>query len=459
MIILTDEQRNIIYSDSPLIFVSARAGTGKTTTLVEFSKLRKADTIIYIVYNNSIKEEARGKFPSHVRIETAHSLAFSYIKDIFGEKITDNLTIEDTMENIQYFKENNQKELEKIKIAVMIMKVLSNFFNSNTKSISDLNFNPFYLEKAQEYWEKMIDKENLECKITHDGYLKYYQLSEPILDYDYIMVDEAQDSNEAMLDIVFRQKSNKIFVGDPHQKIYGFRGALNVFNEKKYISISHEDFSLTESFRFGSEVANVANFILSDYKNEKILIKGCDRESVVGNIDKEYQYTIITRTNTYLFDQAINFVKEGKKIFIVGGVDSILNQILDAYYLYKNKRSNIKSNYFKTISSFNALKELAQRLKIPEYMFLVRIIDKYGDMLFDYISLIKKNNTGKKTADVILTTAHKSKGLEFSTVLIGEDFPKLEKIENSEEFNILYVAVTRATHDLELNDNLKKLIV
>ncbi|APS68750.1 hypothetical protein AVI55_16905 (plasmid) [Piscirickettsia salmonis] len=42
--------------------------------------------------------------------------------------------------------------------------------------------------------------------ITHDGYLKLYQLSKPILNqYDFIMLDEAQDANPAILDIFERQ--------------------------------------------------------------------------------------------------------------------------------------------------------------------------------------------------------------------------------------------------------------
>ena len=65
--------------------------------------------------------------------------------------------------------------------------------------------------------------------------------------------------------------------------------------------------------------------------------------------------------------------------------------------------------------------------------------------------------TGKKSADVILTTAHKSKGLEFVAVEIADDFKEIEKAEE-EEINILYVAVTRATHELQLNRDLIKLM-
>ena len=58
--------------------------------------------------------------------------------------------------------------------------------------------------------------------ISHDGYLKLWQLQEPNLQdmhkHDVLMVDEGQDMNPAMLDIFNRQKTcTKIIVGDPNQ--------------------------------------------------------------------------------------------------------------------------------------------------------------------------------------------------------------------------------------------------
>ena len=85
---------------------------------------------------------------------------------------------------------------------------------------------------------------------------------------------------------------------------------------------------------------------------------------------------------------------------------------------------------------------------IPEYKFMVYLIDKYNVNLDEYLEIVKKSITGKRSADVILTTAHKSKGLEFCSVEIANDFRPLNK-SSEEEINIFYVAITRATHDLK----------
>lgn len=62
-----------------------------------------------------------------------------------------------------------------------------------------------------------------DCPTTHDAYVKNWQLSKPVLNYDYIMFDEAQDENPVLLHVILSQKCQKIFVGDKFQSIYQFR--------------------------------------------------------------------------------------------------------------------------------------------------------------------------------------------------------------------------------------------
>jgi superfamily I DNA/RNA helicase len=466
---LTSEQLDIIYSDNDFIYVSARAGTGKTTTLSEFVKIRKKDTFLYIVYNSAIKEEALQKFPERVTIHTIHSLAFEKIGFKYRNKLTKNIKTEDIFYTLPYFKNKNIEDKETFKYAFAIGAVINRFCNSAYKSFEEIPHEEELLKLAKEYWIRMIELNDSEVKITHDGYLKLFHLSNPSLNYDYILVDEAQDSNEVMLDIVYSQNSKKVFVGDQHQRIYSFRGALNVFTENTYFKEDSDyvHLTLTQSFRFGKEIASIANKLLSVYKKEEKLLEGSDRNSEIGIIDKNLQYTIITRTNSKIFDLAVRFAKEGKTIAINGGVEPLVNQILDGYYLYKGEKDKIKNETLKKFTNYRNFKAVAENIKYPEYLFLVKIIEKYGESLEKNIHLIKKHASGMRNAEIILTTAHKSKGLEFVSVLIEEDFIDLfdkngnlisEEIIDLEEINLLYVAVTRATHDLELNNNLENLM-
>ena len=80
---LTPEQQLIINSTGN-IKINAVAGSGKTTTIVEYAKSRpKNSKILYLAFNKSVKLEAIKKFESqglkNVKVETAHSLAYKHI--------------------------------------------------------------------------------------------------------------------------------------------------------------------------------------------------------------------------------------------------------------------------------------------------------------------------------------------------------------------------------------------
>merc|ERR1711963_1224183 len=104
--------------------------------------------------------------------------------------------------------------------------------------------------------------------MPHDGYLKLFQLQNPNLQdaevkgrkliHDVLMIDEGQDMNPAMLDIFSHQNITKIIVGDPSQQIYMFRGAVNALGSLD----ANYTYHLTQSFRFGPNIAYAANTCL-----------------------------------------------------------------------------------------------------------------------------------------------------------------------------------------------------
>jgi len=469
--ITTFEQKEIIFAEHKEIYIKAFAGVGKTSTLLEYVKARKFDSFLYIVYNSSLREEAISKFPAYVDIHTIHSYAYEKIGHLYRPKLKNDLTADDIYIGLPYFSEKDINDEEVFKLASSIASVINGFCSSSLMDFDNCPGERYIVKMAHDYWLRMIDLKDLSTPITHDGYLKIFQLSSPKLDYDYILVDEAQDSNEVMLDLIYSQEANRIFVGDSHQGIYSFRGSIDIFSAANRYFNAATDYiflSLTKSFRFGHAVANVANKILTTYKYEDVpLIGNEDIESEIGELDKSVQYTILARTNSKIFDLAVKHSTEGKTIHIVGGLDFLIDKVLDGYYLYTNQHDKIKNKSLKKFKNYRHLKTIAENLRYPEYLFLVKIIDLYGDTLEDRILLIKRHHTGLKTADVILSTVHKAKGLEFVSVLISDDFiPLYDKngLFNNpahldpEEINLLYVAITRATYYLELNADLFQLM-
>src|SRR5690349_24739000 len=85
---------------------------------------------------------------------------------------------------------------------------------------------------------------NGRTSITPDVYLKVCEQSRPTINADFILFDEAQDSDGLMLSVLKHQRTQVIYVGDPYQQIYEWRGAVNAMEH-----ITAPQCALTESFR------------------------------------------------------------------------------------------------------------------------------------------------------------------------------------------------------------------
>ena len=81
---LTEEQQRIIAYVKQMkrgdrLKVEAKAGSGKTSTLVEVAKANPDKRFLYLAFNKAIVNEAKGKFPKNVVVKTTHSLAYGKI--------------------------------------------------------------------------------------------------------------------------------------------------------------------------------------------------------------------------------------------------------------------------------------------------------------------------------------------------------------------------------------------
>jgi superfamily I DNA/RNA helicase len=301
--------------------------------------------------------------------------------------------------------------------------------------------------------------------MLHDGYLKLYQLEAEPLPYDVVLFDECQDSNPVTTDIVIKQAhALRVLVGDPHQQIYSFRGAVNAFDRVD----SDQTYYLTGSFRFGQNFSNVANILLSEYKGESNDLQGLGEEGELEKIDPDIPHAVLSRTNAGLFDEAAD-LWVGKKLGFLGGIGGYrFSMIQDVYELSEGNKSSIRSSYIKKFDDLDDLDEYADDMQDAEMMSLVKTVQKYGREIPRLIKAIESHTVSQlKTADVLLATTHKAKGFEFRRVKLKDDFTdffgeknkrKMPEMIPRDEINLYYVAVTRAKMRLQLNRKLKRVI-
>ena len=488
MMELTKEQYDIINSTGD-IKINAVAGSGKTTTVIEYAKARPHNSkILYLAFNKSVRLEAARKFSdfglTNVTVETAHSLAFKHVVPKGNYKIRPQGYKSHEIVPLLGLQGNGEKHTEYI-IANHVNKYMTYFCNSDKLKVQDLNYLDVvtddvakkfvvtfynYIQKQTRQFLSKMDKGEIE--ITHDFYLKKFQLTEPELGFDYILFDEGQDASPAMLDVFLKQKAVKVIVGDTHQQIYSWRYAVNSLEKADF-----KTYHLSTSFRFSQDIADLAMEILKwknhlgDYKPLPIIGKGTNKT------DKAK--AILARTNLGLLLKAIEYVTEKKKvksIYFEGNINSYTyadegTSLYDVLNLSNGKHYLIKDVLLKQMGNLEDLEEYIKKTEDGQLSMMVEIVKEYGDDIPAIIKTIKDKhvpNEEKDKAEMVFSTVHRCKGMEYDSVQIVNDFTSEEKIlqlkidpkdlagiaKLSEEINLLYVAVTRTKNEIHIPKSL-----
>ncbi|XP_046762973.1 F-box DNA helicase 1 isoform X4 [Gallus gallus] len=435
---LTHEQQRILnhkIERGQIVKIMAFAGTGKTSTLVKYAEKFADLSFLYVTFNKAVAERGRLVFPRNVTCKTFHSLAFGSVGKLYKEKGKLNFS-KLSAYSVSFLIQNREGQSIFIR-GKTVSQTLENFFASSDEEICEEHTPIWFknthgerklvtpeekrinVEEAKEIWRNMkkLDGDvERKYKITCDGYLKLWQLSKPQLSgYDAIFVDEAQDCTPAIVDIVLSQTCGVILVGDPHQQIYSFRGAVNTLYTVPHTHIYY----LTQSFRFGPEIAYVGATILDVCKGirNKTLVGGNQEGDVRGSM--EGKITMLSRSNFTVFEDAAKLAGRERqiKIHIIGGLVRFgLSKIYDIW-----------------------------KLSQP---------------------------ADEREKDYLIGTVHQAKGLEFDTVLIADDFVDVPCARDNnqrrpqfiigmcpeDEWNLLYVAVTRAKKCLLMSQSLEHLL-
>lgn len=456
----TAEQQAAIDSDANILAVDAFAGTGKTSTLVGFARARPRARILYIAFNRSIAQSAKERFPQNVECRTTHSLAFAAVGRKFADKLGSAAPF-DIARKMNVSNRRAKQALDTISAWLCTTDAQIGLDHLPKEDLAE-GTGTAIVNLARAIWAEMTNLKS-PIKMPHDGYLKLWAMSQPKLRYDYILLDEAQDTNPLTLDLVLSQKAHAklVLVGDKHQGIYGFRKAVNAM---KCVP-ADERVAITQSFRFANGIAAVASALLREYKQEPNAIRGRDDIEASWQVDLRRPYAILSRTNAALFGALASLVtrdKPVKAVHYVGGFDGyIFGKVLDAYYLWSNQRQSIRDESITRFPDFSAFKEYGEEANDPEVKALVKVVEQYRCDVPSIYNALKAAEVPEDRAAVSVSTAHKSKGLEWEQVVLTDDFitlPPEEDDYDPEEINLLYVAITRAIRALEATPSVKALV-
>ncbi|MFL6113093.1 MAG: UvrD-helicase domain-containing protein [Catenulispora sp.] len=454
------------------IVLLAGAGTGKTTTLAMLAASQKDKLGRYIAFNRSIANEAGRTFPPNVSCKTAHSMAWAAVGRQFGRRMNGprvpswktGLELGITM-SIRLGK----REVSSKALSYTTLQTVVRFCQSADDEIVwkhvphlrglDANRHPeladAVLPYAKKAWADLQNPEGGVVRFNHDHYLKMWALTRPVISGDFLLLDEAQDTNPVVEKLFCDQRSQAqlVMVGDSAQAIYGWRGARDVMS-----GFDGARLSLSQSFRFGPRLAAEANRWLAIAEAPIRLIGSAAVNTELGPIARPE--VILCRSNVGAMTEVIRLLDAGRKVALVGGGKALADLAKAARDLKAGKRT-----YHPELMLFRNWDELQDYAEEdPSGRDLQPMVDLINEHGVEVILAAVERLTEEETfAEVTVSTAHRAKGREWNTVRIFDDFlPPLDSDDvdsdgepipgpiDDGEARLAYVAVTRARHRLDL---------
>ena len=263
-----DAARNA-HSDG-VIKAEAFAGTGKTTLCGFIGQEMQHQSTIYLAFNKPMANQAWHKLRNVVRdCRTTDSLAYKTVKpwNVWGQERTEkNLRMPFTQIADNLGLPRMLGIYKKGILARQVYQTVMNYCYSNSPELDFSHIPEMTLPEggedeilswARDLWALML-LENSTLPVVPAQVMKYWDLKEGTIPHDLVLFDEAQDANGAFMSILNRSDCQRVLIGDHHQQLYDWRGAVNAMAK-----IDGNAFPLTQSWRFGSAIADYANIILS----------------------------------------------------------------------------------------------------------------------------------------------------------------------------------------------------
>ena len=492
------------------IAINAVAGSGKTTTIISACKRLNASErdVIFLAFNNSIVDELKVKLKGYAYASTLHAFGLSILKRLYNHPQYKMYIKVDSWKYQKYVKENVYSLSRIITPTTDQAKVFGFCCNVNKLyALARINLIE-HSDNDLSALRNLADEHNLlllfdEIEVCNillaDAYKMPKDLTidftdmivlplfhkEYIPTYKYVFIDECQDLSKAQRELMLCVARNGRFiaVGDRNQAINGFAGADCSSFDKIADQPNTIELPLSVNYRCGTNMIKLAQEIVPHIKPHKGAIKG--EVFHVKQLSKDlFQENdmVLCRTSAplvglcmKLIESGITAVVKGKDIaqdlknLIANANTRDIKTLLEYLEEEKQKCINVIKEQRKcdTAMAKNAARyiNLEDRCKCIENICLHSIKDT--TQLKSYINRIFSDENIENA--VVLSTAHKAKGLEASRVMIllpnklPLKYPHQQKWQETQELNLKYVALTRARKqlifiDIKENELLKQKI-
>jgi len=338
-----------------------------------------------------------------------------------------------------------------------------------------------------------LDKSDLILKNTVEK-IKNNEVEMSRITKTVLVIDEAQDMSEdefALINVLMAKNEDMrvIAVGDDDQNIYAFRGSDSKYLQQFITDKQATKYELITNYRSKSNMVAFTNqfvgtihrrlketpIIASQTDNGNITIVHYTSGNLITPLVNDILSTglagttcVLTQTNEEAFQISGLLLKNGKQVTLIKSNDSSKkNNSFNLFNLYEIRFLLDQLNKYKDLVTIsddvwaNVKRELRDKFqrsnKLEQCNNIIKDFEatnpkkKYKSDLEVFIRESKLEDFYNETGETIfVSTIHKAKGKEFDNVFI-----MLENFNSAtdEAKRLLYVAMTRAKHNLAIHLN------
>lgn len=463
--------------------VDAVAGSGKSTTIVNALRIIPSNkSILFLAFNKSIVEELKKKIGDlpNVEISTLHSLGARAIMKMSSCKINGgkyrqyiNQRIEDgTLQSEIYEKFSAMDKMNWRNNICDLLDLARVNLVEDKKSIEELAFK-HDIDVLDNEVERVIEliawgRNNVkEIDFTDMIYFPNV-MNVKLQKYDWVFIDECQDLNAAQRELFLKcvkPTGRWIAVGDERQAIYGFSGAdADSFQKLRHLPHTIK-LPLSICYRCDKDILILAQTIVPQIQWRDNADNGIiNRDAKIEDVKDGDM--ILCRITAPLVSLCMKYVSKGIKAYVKGrDIGANLCRLIektneDSIGAALDKIRRELGRIIGKLIAQGIVKDETEAKEHPRFVYLndkIESIESISEGLTkssEVISKIKSIFSDNNGSGICLLTIHKSKGLENDRVfIICEDKMPLKCCMNipwmaTQEYNLIYVAYTRAKHYL-----------
>lgn len=224
------------------LIIEAVAGGGKTTTLIECCRaLGPGRSILFLAFNKDIATTLQQRLPYYVTASTFHSFCFDALRRKFGGKVK--VDAGKSRRRLAALLPNTRERRAVADDVLALVSFAKCHTDGDLSDIAEAHGMDVTADILTLTDDILTDAVADTTTVDFDDMLWLtYRLNVPLPSPVFLFLDEAQDTNEVQRVLIRRAAPGRfIAVGDPHQSIYGFRGASH-----DAMTALRTDFSMTQ---------------------------------------------------------------------------------------------------------------------------------------------------------------------------------------------------------------------